>query len=162
MSDVSVAVVTAGDARDLAELIQDMDRFYGDASGYCIDDATRAVRANLVECNARGALIARMGSAPVGLLIHAALWPTVDLKPALFVKDIYVLEQARGRGVGRALLRHLAIMARRDGYSRIDWTTERDNADARTAYARLGVPVLEEKMFYRLQGGALEPLANSG
>jgi len=162
MSEVSVAVVTAADARELAGMMREMDDFYGDPCTYSVDEAADAVRTHLVECSGRGALLARMGSAPVGLLIHASLWPTVDLKPALFVKDIFVHEQARGRGVGRALLRQLAIMATREGYSRIEWTTERDNTDARAAYARLGVPVLEEKMFYRLQGAALQALADSG
>ena len=52
-------------------------------------------------------------------------------------------------------MRHLCDIAVKNGCSRLEWTTDRDNLDAQQFYAKLGVPVKESKLFYRIEGDDL-------
>ena len=54
---------------------------------------------------------------------------------------------------------HLARLALKRGCSRLDWTAETDNPDAIAYYERLGVPRLEEKVYFRLDGVRLAAFA---
>jgi GNAT superfamily N-acetyltransferase len=76
----------------------------------------------------------------------------------LFLKDLYVTEQARGLGIGRALLVAMARIAVEQNYCRIDWTTDATNEGAQRLYDRLGVP-RHDKVFYRLSGDNLKKFA---
>lgn len=160
MPQVMVTAVGREDIRELAELIRDMDRHYGDPVDYSVQQAVAAVQTHLIDCAGRGALIARTGPEAVGMVIYAAPWPTINLQAALFLKDIFVRAHARGLGVGRALLAHLSRLAIDEGYARIDWTTDRSNAIAQVVYRGLGVPIIEQKLFYRLEGERLLQMAN--
>ena len=73
----------------------------------------------------------------------------------LFLKDLYVTGQARGLGIGRALLMAMARIAVEQNYCRIDWTTDGTNKGAQRLYDRLGVP-RHDKVFYRLSGDNLK------
>jgi hypothetical protein len=44
----------------------------------------------------------------------------------------------------------------------VEWTTDRENADAQRFYAELGVPVHESKLFYRIEGDELQRQAHNG
>ncbi|HKH68317.1 MAG TPA: GNAT family N-acetyltransferase, partial [Reyranella sp.] len=76
----------------------------------------------------------------------------------LFLKDLYVTEQARGFGIGRALLVAMARVAVEQNYCRIDWTTNAGNEGAQRLYDRLGMP-RHDKPFYRLSGEDLRKFA---
>jgi len=76
----------------------------------------------------------------------------------LFLKDLYVTEQARGLGIGRTLLTAMARIAVEQTYCRIDWTTDATNRGAQRLYDRLGVP-RHDKSFYRLTGDDLRKFA---
>jgi GNAT superfamily N-acetyltransferase len=76
----------------------------------------------------------------------------------LFLKDLYVTEQARGMGIGHALLVAMARLAVELNYCRIDWTTDASNEGAQRLYDRLGVP-RHDKPFYRLSGEDLRKFA---
>jgi len=77
----------------------------------------------------------------------------------LFLKDLYVTEQARGLGIGRALLVAMARIAVAEDYCRIDWTTDSTNEGAQRLYDRLGIP-RQAKPFYRLSGEGLKKFAD--
>jgi ribosomal protein S18 acetylase RimI-like enzyme len=77
----------------------------------------------------------------------------------LFLKDLYVTEQARGLGIGRALLVAMARIAVDENYCRIDWTTDANNEGAQRLYDRLGIP-RHDKPFYRLSGDDLRKFAD--
>ena len=76
----------------------------------------------------------------------------------LFLKDLYVTEQARSLGIGGILLKAMARIALDENYCRIDWTTDATNEGAQRLYDRLGVP-RHAKPFYRLSGDDLKKFA---
>ena len=76
-------------------------------------------------------------------------------KPGLYLEDLYVQPAQRGRGVGRALLTHLAALANTRGYGRFEWSVLDWNADAIRLYERMGATLLPEWRICRVTGEAL-------
>jgi ribosomal protein S18 acetylase RimI-like enzyme len=66
-------------------------------------------------------------------LFHANLW----MGDTCYLQDLYVDECARGRGVARALIEHVAQSARERGSPRLYWLTHQDNARARALYDKV-------------------------
>jgi GNAT superfamily N-acetyltransferase len=67
-------------------------------------------------------------------LLHAGTWSP---KPLCYLEDLYVREQARGQGAGRALIEALAARGRAEGWLRLYWQTARDNEQAQALYDKL-------------------------
>jgi GNAT superfamily N-acetyltransferase len=65
------------------------------------------------------------------LVVHPFTWSE---SPACLLEDLFVAPEARGRGVGRALIRHLLDLAPGRGWARVYWHTREDNAAARGLY----------------------------
>jgi GNAT superfamily N-acetyltransferase len=101
------------------------------------------------------ALLAWAGGQLVGFASYSFLWPAVGLTRSVYLKELYVVDTARGRGAGKLLMRQLCGIAVKNGCSRLEWTTDRDNLAAQKFYAKLGVPVKESKLFYRIEGDDL-------
>lgn len=99
---------------------------------------------------------------PVGFAAVAAVYPGPGLRAGLFLKELFVVEAARGRGAGRALLRAVAAHARAQGLARVDWTAARDDARLTAFYGSTGALAQPEKLIFRLSGEALARLADEG
>ena len=94
-------------------------------------------------------LIALDGDVAVGFATWVLTFPSgTDI--ALYMKELFVVEEARGKGVGRALMAGLVQIAEDEGCCRLDWQTDGDNSDAQAFYKRLEAP-LYEKVTYRVK-----------
>ncbi|TIO06558.1 GNAT family N-acetyltransferase [Mesorhizobium sp.] len=93
-----------------------------------------------------------------GLASVAIAHPGIDLERLLFLKDLFVRENARNAGVGRALMAFLASHCPREGIGRIDLTTEDWNEGALRFYDGLGAERHDQKVFLRLSGEALKAI----
>lgn len=78
--------------------------------------------------------------------------------PTLYLEDLFVLEEYRGRRVGYALFRHCAREAVRRGCGRFEWTVLDWNQHAITFYERLGARHLDDWRIYRLDRVGLDRL----
>lgn len=94
-----------------------------------------------------------------GLASVAIAHPGIDLERLMFLKDLFVRDSARGKGVGRALIGFLADHCLDKGIGRIDLTTEDWNEGALRFYDRLGVERHGQKVFLRLPKAALNDIA---
>ncbi len=72
----------------------------------------------------------------------------------IYLEDLYVRPEARGTGVGRALVAELAAVAHRAGYGRLDWSVLDWNESAIRFYRSLGAVPMDEWTGYRLSGEA--------
>ena len=144
----------------LAELADEMDRFYG-ATELEPHGARRRLinRALFGDPPSAYALLAWQDDLPAGFAAYSFLWPAANLTRSVFLKEQYVIEAARGAGAGKALMRRLAEIVIEHDCSRLEWHAERSNLDAQAFYAQLGVPVRDSKLFYRAHGGTLRELA---
>jgi GNAT superfamily N-acetyltransferase len=83
-------------------------------------------------------------------------------RPGIWLDDLFVDPDARGHGVGGALLTYLAALADAKGYGRIEWLTETDNATALAFYRRNGAHVHESVRLLRLDPPEVSRLARGG
>ena len=79
----------------------------------------------------------------------------------MYIEDIYVDPDARGEGIGGALLRALAVKAKAQDCTRMEWAVLDWNAPAIAFYERLGAQRLQEWLGYRVEGAALDALATA-
>lgn len=107
-----------------------------------------------------GCLIAEDGGRPVGFALYFYNYSTWRGRRGLYLEDLFVPPEHRGRGVGRALLRELARIAVRDDCARMEWSVLDWNEPALGFYRHLGAKPQDEWTTWRLTGAALEALAS--
>ncbi len=81
-------------------------------------------------------------------------------KPGLYLEDLFVVPEMRGRGFGRAMLVELARIARERNCGRFEWAVLDWNEPAIEFYKKLGAVPMNEWTIFRVAGEALERLAN--
>ncbi len=105
------------------------------------------------------AVIARIDDVPVGMALFFENFSTWTGWRGLYLEDLYVTPEARGSGVGTALLRHLAGIAVARGCTRFEWAVLDWNESAIAFYRQMGAVAMDEWRTYRVSGGALTALA---
>jgi GNAT superfamily N-acetyltransferase len=105
-------------------------------------------------------VIARVAAQAVGFAVWFHNYSTFLGQHGLYLEDLFVVPEWRGRGVGRALLTHLARVAVDRGCGRMEWSVLDWNEPARGFYERLGAAPMNEWTVYRLTGEALQRLAS--
>ena len=108
------------------------------------------------------ACIGRYDGEPVAFALFFSSFSTFLGRPGLYLEDLYVRPEFRGRGFGRRLLIHLARQARDRGCGRVEWSVLDWNSRAIESYRRVGAVPMDEWTTYRLTGDALDRLADEG
>jgi len=107
-------------------------------------------------------IFAESGGTPVGFALFFHNFSTFKGRPGIYLEDLFVRPQARGRGIGKALLAYLARMAVERRCSRLEWAVLDWNEPSIRFYRNLGAVSMDEWRIFRLTGLALEQLAASG
>lgn len=95
-------------------------------------------------------VIADDGHTPVGFALFFHNYSTFLGKPGLYLEDLFVIPEARGRGVGKALLLYLKALAITRGCGRMEWSVLDWNAPAIGFYKKLGALVMDDWRICRL------------
>ena len=103
-------------------------------------------------------LLAEESGKPIGFALFFHNFSTFLALPGIYLEDLFVVPEHRGRGVGRALLKELARIAVERGCGRLEWSVLDWNRDAIGFYERLGATPNSEWTVYRLTGEALTVL----
>jgi GNAT superfamily N-acetyltransferase len=109
-----------------------------------------AEAAPVAEC-----VLAFDGETPAGFALYFTNYSTFLAQPGLHLEDLFVQPSFRGRGIGKALIVHLARLANTRGCGRFEWTVLDWNASAIAFYESLGARRLTEWQICRLTGAAL-------
>lgn len=107
-------------------------------------------------------LVGRLNGAPVGFALFFTTYSTFLGKRGIWLEDLFVLPEARGAGVGKALLARLATLAVDRGCGRLEWSVLDWNEPAIGFYRRLGAVPMDEWTNFRLMGDALAALGDAG
>jgi GNAT superfamily N-acetyltransferase len=94
-----------------------------------------------------------------GFALHFHNYSTFLAQPGIYLEDLYVDPAFRARGVGKALLQHLARLAIERGCGRLEWSALKWNRLAIDFYLGLGAVAMDEWCIYRLRGEPLRQLA---
>jgi GNAT superfamily N-acetyltransferase len=128
---ISVSPAGPGDAGAIAGLLAEMDVFYGAARPDPLDLRVRQIRDALFGRPPAGfALLAWDEGQLAGLAAYSFVWPAVGLTRSLYLKELYVSAGHRQRSVGKLLMQAIFAEAGQRGCSRVEWTTDTDNAGA--------------------------------
>jgi GNAT superfamily N-acetyltransferase len=104
-------------------------------------------------------LIAEDAGAAVGYALFFHTYSTFLARPGIYLEDLFVLPESRGRGHGKALLAALAKLAVARGCGRLEWAVLNWNEPSIGFYKSLGAVPMDEWSVYRLTGDALTKLA---
>jgi GNAT superfamily N-acetyltransferase len=104
-------------------------------------------------------LLAELDGAPVGFALFFTSYSTFLGKAGLYLEDLFVLPETRGRGVGAALMAACAKCAIDRGYGRFEWSVLDWNEPALRFYRSLGATPMTEWTVQRLVGAPLAALA---
>ncbi|MFM8745721.1 MAG: N-acetyltransferase family protein [Aestuariivirga sp.] len=97
---------------------------------------------------------------PAGFALWFYNFSTFAGKAGIYLEDLYVEQDLRGRGIGKALLRGLARRCLAEGLPRLQWWVLDWNAPSISAYKAMGAKPMEEWTVYRVSGPELEALAS--
>jgi GNAT superfamily N-acetyltransferase len=106
------------------------------------------------------AVMCRDGDVPIGFALYFYNFSTWLGRHGLYLEDLYVTPEHRGKGAGKALLQHLAGIAVAEGCGRFEWSVLDWNQPAIDFYESMGAKPQSEWVGYRLTGEALQALAS--
>ena len=119
------------------------------------------LQATLFERRYAEVIIGEEDGAPVAFALFFHNYSTFLGRPGVYLEDLFVIPEARGRGYGEAMLRRLAQIAIERDCGRLEWWVLDWNEDAIGFYKRLGAVPMDEWTVFRVTGDALRKLANT-
>ena len=149
----------AEDVGRLTVMLMETYAFYGDPDPTPASETAARLRQYLGAQPGFEAVLASVEGVDVGYAIYAPVFWTSDCRISLFLKEIFVLERWRHRGVGRDLMRCLARIAREREWPRIVWTVDRRNRPALRFYRTISGAREVNKDVYIVGGADLTRLA---
>ena len=154
-----IRAATPADVPTILALVRELAAFEREPDAV---EATEPMLAQALfgEPPAAEAVVAEEDGATVGFALFFHNFSTWTGRRGLYLEDLYVTPSARGRGVGKMLLRHLAALAVERGCARFEWSVLDWNADAIAFYRSVGAVGMDEWTIQRLSGEALRTLAS--
>lgn len=147
---MEISPATEADTEVISEILGEIEAHYG---GQPTPGDPKQIRAALFSDRpAATVLLARDGELVLGMASYSFLWPAAGADRSLYLKELYVREPARRRGVAGEFMAALKEAAAAAGCSRIEWTADADNPPALDFYAALGTVPRDGKVFYRVEG----------
>jgi GNAT superfamily N-acetyltransferase len=104
-------------------------------------------------------VLAYAGDAPIGFALFFHNFSTFLGRHGLYLEDLFVVPEWRGKGVGKQLLAHVASIAESRKCGRMEWAVLDWNESAIAFYRRMGAHVLDEWRICRLTGSELRAVA---
>ena len=95
----------------------------------------------------------------VGFALFFHNFSTFLGRPGIYLEDLFVEPEHRGKGIGKALLVHLARLAMERGCGRLEWSVLDWNEPSIQFYRKLGAIAKDDWTIYRVTGDALQRLA---
>jgi len=157
---VNIRPATPQDAALILRFIRELAEFEREP------DAVKATEEGLAHAlfdeRSAEAVIAEQEGKPMGFALFFHNFSTWTGRKGLYLEDLYVTPEARGSGVGTALLRHLAGIALDRDCGRFEWAVLDWNTPAIDFYTVMGAESLDEWRIRRVTGDALAKLAGRG
>ena len=158
-SDLIVRAATPADVNTLFSLIKALAE-YEKLSHAVTGDAA------LLESHLFGAkpyaeaILAELGGETVGFALFFPNYSTFLTQPGIYLEDLFVLPEYRGKGIGKALLSYVAKLAVDRNCGRLEWSVLDWNAPAIAFYQRLCASVLPDWRICRVTGEQMVKLAS--
>ena len=106
------------------------------------------------------AIVAEFAGQPVGFSLFFHNYSTFLTQPGIYIEDLFVLPEYRGRGIGKELVTYVAQLAQERNCGRLEWSVLDWNQPAIGFYKRIGASILDEWRICRVTGDSLSSLAS--
>jgi len=154
----SIRSAAAADLPVIANLIRELARYERLEDQVLLEE--RALRRHLFGKRPYAeVLLSSEREATTGFALFFHTFSTFLAKPSLYLEDLFVRPEHRGKGHGRALMVKLAQLALRRGCGRFEWAVLDWNAPSIAFYRSIGAVPMDDWTVFRLTGSRLEALA---
>ena len=157
---ISIRTANPADLPLIAALIRDLADYERLASEVRFDEADLAQHLFGPRPMAE-VVIGEVDGTAQGFALFFHNFSTFEGRPGIYLEDLFVRPEARGGGLGKALLAHLAGLAVTRGCARLEWSVLDWNAPSIGFYRQLGARSMDEWTGMRLDGPALAGLAKT-
>jgi GNAT superfamily N-acetyltransferase len=154
---ISIRPATRADLPLIAQLIRDLADYEKLADEVRFDEAVLGQKLFGVRPYAE-VVIGELDGTPQGFALFFHNFSTFEGKPGIYLEDLFVRPAARGSGLGKALLAHLAALAIERDCARLEWWVLDWNEPAIGFYKRLGAKFMDEWTVMRVDGEDLAQL----
>ena len=155
---LSIRLAAASDASLMLKFIRHLAEYEREPDAVIATEAS-LVRDGFGQQPKYRCLFAEWNGEPVGFALFHYNYSTWRGQPGLYLEDLFVLTEARGKGIGKALLQKLAQIALEENCYGLRWMVLEWNAPALKFYESLGAEMLGEWETMLLRGEPLERLA---
>jgi len=151
----------AGNVSQIIRLIREFAE-YEKLLDFCEVTEERLSAALFGETKVAEAIIVFQENLPVGYAIFYPNFASFRGQRGIYLEDIYIKQEFRGRGAGEMILKHIAKIGKERGFERIDFQVLEWNTPAVGFYERLGATRDEEERHFRFVGESFARLAAAG
>lgn len=155
---LSIRAATSGDISLIGQFIRDLAEYEKLAHAVRFDEAVLAQKLFGPRPFAE-VLIGEIDNVAQGFALFFHNFSTFEGRPGIYLEDLFVRPDARGFGLGKALLARLAALAVERDCARLEWSVLDWNTPAIDFYKALGAVPMDEWTVYRVDGVALNNLA---
>ena len=155
---ISIRSATPADISLIGQFIRDLAEYEKLAHAVRFDEAVMAQKLFGPRTFAE-VLIGEIDGTPQGFALFFHNFSTFEGRPGIYLEDLFVRPDARGSGLGKALLGKLAALAVERDCARLEWSVLDWNTPAIDFYKALGARPMDEWTVYRVDGDALTGLA---
>lgn len=160
VSDLTLRSTTQGDVPVLFSLIQALAEY--EKLSHAVTGSVDALQEHLFSAKPYAeAILAEYAGQVVGFALFFPNYSTFLTKPGIYLEDVFVLPEFRGKGIGKAIVQYLAQLAVERDYGRLEWSVLDWNEPAIAFYEKLGASVLPDWRICRVTSDALTQLAAS-
>ena len=156
--DIQICPATVADVRIILDLIRGLAEY--EKLSHEVVASEELLREHLFGPKpAAEVRIAWWGNDAVGFALYFHNFSTFLSRPGIYLEDIFVRPEYRGRGIGKALLKEVARVAAERKCGRLEWSVLDWNELAIKFHQSLGAKPMSEWTIYRMTGNAIEKLA---
>ena len=154
---ISIRPATSADLPLIAQLIRDLAEYEKLAEDVRFDQAVLGQKLFGPRPYAE-VLIGEIDGQPQAFALFFHNFSTFEGRPGIYLEDLFVRPEARGSGLGKTLLAHLAALAVERDCARLEWSVLDWNAPAIGFYQKLGARLMDDWTVMRLDGANLSQL----
>ncbi|MDR0653429.1 MAG: GNAT family N-acetyltransferase [Synergistaceae bacterium] len=153
----SIRHAEASDSELILDFVKELAVFEG--MGELVTATAADIRDSIFGKKGAEVILGEDDSRPAAFALFYPVYSTFLGRTNLFLEDLFVREEFRGRGFGRKILAHVARIAAERGAARLDWYVLDGNENGAAFYRHIGANALADRRTYRLDGENLLILA---
>jgi GNAT superfamily N-acetyltransferase len=162
MTTLKIRKAVESDIPSLLPLMCELAEFEGYAKDFAVTEEVLREQGFRSSSPDFQCLIAQEGAELVGFLVYYFVPFTYRAKPNLIIKELYIADRHRSRGIGRQLMKAVAREAQETGCGMIKWWVAKWNERGIEFYKRLGAKIDSDWHEFQLSEKAFRDLAASG